>query len=432
MTTAVEVATAKGHLTLWHVAALGIGSMVGAGIFALLGQAALVAHQDTWISFVIGGLVAMLSGHSYGRLSARYPTPGGIIDYFYLGFPSRVLSGALSLLYLVTLAVTIAMIARTFGAYAASLAFGDGHGRMAVDVFASAVIIGLTALNLVGAGAVGRAELVLVLIKLVILVLLMGAGLLTLAPAKLAPHGHVPSAAILSSVGLTFFAYAGYGMMANAAGEVREPSRTIPRAITLAIAVAAFLYIGLALVVLGNVTPQVLAAKADTAVAEAARPVLGHAGYVIVSIGALLATSSAINATLFSGLNIAGALARKGQLPAAFDKPAWGAGTRGLLWSVAGILAMTNLLDLGAIANIASATFLIAYLAVFVAHWRLRGETGGSVLPIAVGLLSMAVVFVSFLLSVWQSQPVAMALIVAFVLGSVLVQLAIQRGTRHG
>ncbi len=404
-------------MTLWSVAALGIGSMVGAGIFALLGQAALVAHQDTWISFALGGVVALLSGHSYGRLAARFPTQGGIVDYFYLGFSSKIVSGALSLLYLVTLAVTIAMVARTFGAYAAALSLGPGHSRLAVDTFASFAIIALTGLNLVGAAAVGRAELTLVLIKLAILALLMIAGAITLSSSLLHAHGHVPAGSLLSSVGLTFFAYAGYGMMANAAGSVSDPVKTIPRAITLAILVAAFLYVGLALVVLGNVTPAILAADADTAVAQAARPVLGTLGFTIVSIGALLATSSAINATLFSGLTIARALAEKRQLPPAFDQPAWGQGTKGLFWSVAGILVMTNWLDLSAIANIASATFLICYLAVFVAHWRLRALTGAHGAIILVGFLAMALVFASFMTSVWQSQPVATGLIIGFVSG---------------
>lgn len=403
--------------------------MVGAGIFALLGQAALVAHQDTWLSFLIGAAVALLSGHSYGRLAARYPTSGGIIDYFYLGLPSRVVSGVLSLLYLVTLAVTVAMVARTFGAYAAVLSFGAGHGPLAVNLYASFAIVALTLLNLIGTGAVGKAELVLVLIKLIILSVLMAVGAITLTPALLAEHGHVPTGSLLSSVGLTFFAYAGYGMMANAAGSVDDPQKTIPRAITLAILVAAFLYIGLAIVVLGNVSPRMLAADAETAVAQAARPILGHAGFVIVSIGALLATSSAINATLFSGLNIARALAQKGQLPTMFDAPLWGQGTKGLLWSMAGILLITNLLDLGAIANIASATFLISYLAVFIAHWRLKAETGASALLIAFGFCAMAVVFASFMISVWQSQPIATGLIIAFAIGSGLVQVLIQR--RH-
>jgi amino acid transporter len=195
----------------------------------------------------------------------------------------------------------------------------------------------------------------------------------------------------------------------------------------LAIGVAAFLYIGLAVVVLGNVSPARLASDADTAVAQAARPVLGHLGFSIVSIGALLATASAINATLFSALNIARALAEKGQLPALFAEKVWGQGTRGLIWGVAGILLITNLLDLGAIANIASATFLISYLAVFAAHWNLRGKTGAHAWVIVTGFVAMAIVFGAFMFSVWSTQPVATGLIAVFVAGSLAIEALLQR-----
>lgn len=107
-------------------------------------------------------------------------------------------------------------------------------------------------------------------------------------------------------------------MMANAAGSVAHPERTIPRAIYLAIAVAAVLVVGIAVVVLQSISPENLAAHADTAVAEAAHPVLGHFGFVMVSIAALLVTASAINAALFSVIRIATALAATGRLPGAF------------------------------------------------------------------------------------------------------------------
>jgi len=103
-------------LNVWSVAALGIGSMVGAGIFALLGQAALVAGGQTYLAFLIGGVVALLSGYSYAKLAARYPEGSGISAYFDAAFGVGRVSGTLTLLYLVTLAVTIAMVGSTFGA----------------------------------------------------------------------------------------------------------------------------------------------------------------------------------------------------------------------------------------------------------------------------------------------------------------------------
>jgi amino acid transporter len=414
-------------MSVWSVSALGIGSMVGAGIFALLGQAALAAGRDVYLSFLIGGAAALLSGYSYARLAARYPSAGGIMEYFNRAFGPGILSGTLSVIYLLTLVVTVAMVAKTFGAYGQRLFFGDASPHWIADAFASGIVILLVLVNMAGGAAVGRAEIVLVGIKLSILVLLMLAGLPGIDPRMLTSGASVSPGALLASVGLTFFAYAGYGMMANAAESVSDPGRTIPRAIFLAIGLVIILYVGLAIVVLGNVSAADLSRYADTAVAQAARPVLGHFGFVIVSIGALLATASAINATLFSALAISKGLAKQGQLPGLFAQPMLGEGTRGLGLTAIAILVMVNLLHLGEIANIAGATFLIAYLAVFVAHWRLRGEAGGSVLVMGAGFVLMGTVLVAFVASLVSTQPLSIALTVLFVLGSAVLQWFIQR-----
>mgnify|MGYP000411444904 CR=1 FL=1 len=96
--------------------------------------------------------------------------------------------------------------------------------------------------------------------------------------------------------------------------------------------------IGLSIVVMGNISPDELARFTTTAVAQAAKPVLGQVGFVVVSIGALFATASSINASFFCALEVSRGLAGKGQLPPVFERVAWGQGTRGLVWSAAGTL----------------------------------------------------------------------------------------------
>lgn len=416
-----------GPMRLWSVSALGIGSMVGAGIFALLGQAALMAGSDVYFSFAIGGIIALLSGYSYSRLAARFPSSGGIMDYFDRAFPSKTVAGGLSVLYLVTQVVSIAMIAKTFGAYADRLLLGDESAPYVASIFASGIVIALVLINMAGSGAVGRIEELLVAAKLIILTVLLLAGVPSIDPGLLSKGPTIGPATLFASVGLTFFAYAGYGMMTNAAGHVANPAVTIPRAMFLAIGIVIVLYIGLSVIVLGNITPAELARFSSTAVAQAAQPVLGNAGFVIVSIGALFATSSAINASLFCALEVSRGLAEKGQLPAVFARAAWGRGTRGLVWSAGAILVMVNLFDLGAIAQVAGATFLISYLGVFAAHWRLRGEAGGSRLVILCGAALMTVVLVAFLQSLWSTQPSAIWLTVLAVAGSLAVEWLVQR-----
>ncbi len=405
-------------LSVWSVAALGIGAMVGAGIFTLLGQTALLVHAETWIAFLLGGVVALFSGYAYARLSARYPSSGGILDFFQRGFSSQKVALSLSLLYLITLVLSVSMVARSFGAYTVTL-LGEPSSPALIGLYAAVVTLVLAMVNIIGASTVGRTELVLVIIKLGILVGLALIGATTLKPELLRFQGPFSGEALVSSVGLTFFAYSGYGMMANAAGSVSDPARTMPRAFFLAIGVTIALYVALAVVLLGNITPAELTRYGDTALAEVAYPVLGRVGVVAASLGALLATSSAINATLFSILNISAEMQGKRRI--------WGQATSGFMVCVAIALLLALTLNLGALANVASATFLISYLAVFVAAWNRRADIGASPAWLAVGFLLMAIVFCSFVYGLAQQSFLEIGLIVAAVIVSWLLAPWVQR-----
>ena len=148
---------------------------------------------------------------------------------------------------------------------------------------------------------------------------------------------------------------------------------------------------------------------------------LGRTGFVVVSVGALLATASAINATLFAALNIMRAMAGHGSLPALFARPVWRRGTAGLFLSVGVVVAMTVMLDLGSLANVASATFLACYLAVYVCAWRLRAKIVASPAALAIGALVMAAVFTAFLAGLWRTQAWGVFLIGAFAAGAWIV-----------
>ena len=411
------------------VSAIGIGAMVGAGIFALIGQAALVAGQKVWLSFLLGGVIALLSGYSFARLSTRYASRNGALGYFNAGF-SKPVAGAFSLIYVLTLLVAVAMVARAFGAYAERLFFGVASHGLLIDIFAAAIIVAMAILNMVSEGATGWVEMVLVGIKLVILSALTVAGIATFDPSMLAPHAAVSTTTMFGAIGLTFFAYAGYGTMANAGEAVENPGRTISRAIFLAIGVTIVLYVGLSLVLLGNVSPAELAKYADTAVAQAAKPIFGEIGFTMVSIAALLATASAINGTLFGALRIAGGMAKNGQFPDAFNVHVWRNWTGGILGCVLGVIALAVAFNLSVIANAASVTFLIAYLGVHLVAWRLAPEIGANRLVVGLGIVSMLAVLVVFVADLWRTQPSAVWMAAAVVIGSILVQAALARGRR--
>lgn len=420
----------KNTMNLWSVTALGIGSMIGAGIFTLLGQATLLAGRDVVLSFLLAGVVALFSGYSYARLAARFPTSGGIMDYFAQGF-SPLVAGSLSLLYLITLAISISMLAKTFGEYAGSMLMaGSGHGvgkKILVGGCSAGVVVLLTGLNMYGSAAVGRAEGLLVAIKLVILLVLIVAGLPNLDFARVYSEPQPGTLPFFGSVGLTFFAFAGFGMMTNAAANVAKPKVTIPIAIFLAISIVIVVYVALSLVVLGNIDYADMKMYADTAVAQAAKPVLGQAGFFIVSCAALLATTSGINAMLFSSMNIADAMAKKGQLPRIFSRVLWRQGSWGLALAVLAVIVVTLTLDLSLIATVASSTFLLCYLAIFLVHGRMYKETESSLAVIGVGFSAMFLVFVAFMQSLWSVSPYSILLVGGALLLALCVQVWLQR-----
>ncbi|WDC13691.1 APC family permease [Escherichia albertii] len=410
-------------LGLWNVVSIGIGAMVGAGIFALLGQAALLMETSTWVAFAFGGIVAMFSGYAYARLGARYPSNGGIIDFFRRGLGNGIFSLALSLLYLMTLAVSIAMVARAFGAYAVQFLHEGSQDEHLVLLYALAIIALMTLFNSLSNHAVGRLEVILVAIKMMILLLLIVAGVWSLQPAHISLSPAPSSGAFFSCIGITFLAYAGFGMMANAADKVNDPAVIMPRAFLVAIGITSLLYIALALVLLNDVSALELEKYADTAVAQAASPLLGHIGYVIVVIGALLATASAINANLFAVFNIMDNMGSERELPKVLNKSLWRQSTWGNIIVVALIMLMTAALNLGSLASVASATFLICYLAVFVVAIRLRHDIHASLSILVIGMLVMLLVIIGFIYSLWSQGSSALMWIIGTLLLSFIVAM---------
>ncbi|OEE70296.1 amino acid permease [Enterovibrio norvegicus FF-33] len=384
------------HISLWGVVALGIGSMVGAGVFALLGQIAVNVRGDTWIVFVLAGIAALFSGYSYARLSAKFPSRGGVTDFFALGMGSPRIERALACLYLITLVLTLALVAKAFGAYAARVVHQPDHSDW-VNLYATGIMILLTIVNLMGSKAVGRIEMFLVAIKLTILALFIGVGAVTLKPAMLEVHNDVPASLMFSSIGLAFFAYSGFGMMATAAADVTKPEKTMPRAFMIAVSVVMVLYVVLALVVLGNVAPEDLVKYTDTAVAQAAEPILGNWGFILVSLAALFATASSIVANIFSMLNVSKQMGSSGILPQIFRIQSFAGGTRGFYSLIAIVIVLTNFFDLSSIANVASATFLACYIAVFIVCWRRRKDCHANPLIISMGFVFMTAIFVTFI-----------------------------------
>lgn len=406
---------------------MGIGAMVGAGIFALLGQAGAIAGSAVWLSFLIGGVIALLSGYSMGRLGARYPAAGGVVEYLVQGFGVGRFSGAMSVMMYISALVAVSLVARTFGAYAHAL-LPAGAPHWLVQVFAAGIVLLFTAVNLDGAKAMARLENIVVLIKMSVLVGFVVIGLVYLSPARLSPQHYPPTATIFYSVAVTFFAYEGFRIVTNAAEDMRDPARDLPRAIMTAILLVMAVYIGIAISVFGNLAPQDVVAAKDFALAEAARPILGQLGFSIVAVSALFATASAINASLYAVTNVTYQLAKLGELPAAFTKPI-AHSREGLVVSSVIIILLAVFFDLSAIASIGAVSMLFIHMTVHIGHLRLLKETGALPALVVLAVLSNAGAILLGGYHLAENAPMLLLWVAAFFVLALVIEIALNRLT---
>ena len=154
-------------MTVRGAAFLGIGAMVGAGIFALLGEAGAVAGAAVWLSFLLAGIVAGLLGYTVVKLGVRFPSSGGLIAYLIEGFGNGRLVGIASWLgYFAAIVIVCSMVAVAFGSYASSLFVGEDAAAGWDNVFTSAVVLGMLRINLIGSRVVDRAQSLIVVVLL--------------------------------------------------------------------------------------------------------------------------------------------------------------------------------------------------------------------------------------------------------------------------
>ena len=221
------------YLSVRQAAFIGVGAMVGAGIFALLGAAGEVAGAAVWVSFLLAGVIAVLQGYSFAKLGARYPSAGGLLEYVAKGFGNGHLTGITAWLTYSANAIVTAMVAVSFGSYASAV-FADENAAWA-KFFAALIIVVMTAVNIVGSRLVAGAQTVIVYVVVGILVVFAVVTLVNMDPSLLAPSGYPPLRDIISSVALTFFAFLGFGIITFTAKDLADPSRQLPKAMFLAL-----------------------------------------------------------------------------------------------------------------------------------------------------------------------------------------------------
>lgn len=427
-TNASAAQLAAGQIGMVAAVSIGIGGMVGAGIFSILGVVAEAAGNAMWLSFAIGGAVALLSTYSYAKLGATYPSAGGAVHFLVKSFGDGTLAGGLNLFMWAGYIISLALYATAFGSYAATFITTTPSSLLLKSLSVGSVIL-LTVVNAFGAKQMGQWETFIVAIKVAILVLFAAVGLCFIKPEHLSPTLWPAGQNILFGAGVLFIGYEGFGLVTNAAADMSNPSKMLPRALYTSVILVIIIYLAVSLTVTGNLSSEQIAQAKDYALAAAAKPFLGELGFRLISIAAIFSTASAINATLFGSANVCYMIARDGELPEGLARGEWRQATGGLLLTAALVVAVMLTFDLSGIAMMGSAAFLLVYAAVNAGHLRVLQQTGASGVVVWMSLLTCIAMFAVLTQYIYTQQPAAIAAIVVIAASSFAAEWGYRRWT---
>ena len=384
-------------LSLFTITMIGVGGMIGAGIFVLTGIAAGEAGPALVLAFILNGIVTTFTAMSYAELGSAFPEAGG--GYLWvkegLGGAQGFLSGWMSWFAHVAAG---SLYALGFGRFAAELWVIAGMPPLGLPEekllryltlgFMTLIICLFTLINYRGASETGSIGNIITLTKVAILAFFVLFGLLAMlrtdAWVTRFTTGFLPKGmlGVLSAMGLTFIAFEGYEIIAQSGEEVVNPKRNIPRAIFFAIGIVVVIYIAVSIVALGATTPpegvpvyEYLGQQKEVAVVEVARQTFPWGiGALVLLFSGLVSTMSALNATTYSSSRVSFAMGRDHNLPGFFARihsrrltPHWAVVCSGAL-----MLLIAWLLPIEEVAAAADVMFLLLFLQVNVAVLTLR------------------------------------------------------------
>ncbi len=379
----------KERIGFWEAFSIGVGGMIGGGIFAVLGLSIQLSKSGAPLAFLLAGLVALATAYSYARLSVRYPSEGGTIEFITRAYGTGLLSGTLNVLLLASYIIMISLYAYAFGSYGANvLNFIDPV--LAKHLLITFVVVLFTAINALGAVISGKTEDALVAFKLAILLIVASACMASINSAKLSQSNWADPLSIVAGGMIIFLAYEGFELIANTGSDIEDPS-ILPKVFYSAVLLVIAVYIMVAIATVGSLPYDVIIKARDYALAVAAEPSLGKTGFWLVTVAALASTGSAINATLYGTARASYMVAKYGELPEAVEEPLWRQAYEGLL--IIGFLSLilANTASLESISVAGSSGFLLIFLSVNIAALKLRDRikinplipAGGSMLTLA-------------------------------------------------
>jgi APA family basic amino acid/polyamine antiporter len=347
--------TKRGELNVFTAIAFAVGNMVGAGVFVLSGLVINIAGPSAVLSYLMCGILVTFSGLSYAALASIYPEDGGgyLFSRRMLGpLPGFIAGWAMY----ISLTIASAFVLLGFGIYANLLL------NMSLDprYFALAGLILLSILNLRGLSEAGKLETGLVVAKVIILAALIAAGIIHISASDFTPFFTSGTAGMVKGLTMVFFAYIGFQVVALMGGEIKESSRNVPLATLAAIAIVAFIYIGVIIALVSANLPV----YGEKSVFDAALVIFGSVGASVVALGAVFSTLSSANANVIGASRITMEMASEKQIPGRFARLSHGQPANSILLGtlLAGVLIIYGNLDF--VVSLTNVTTLVTMILV--------------------------------------------------------------------
>ncbi len=407
----------KNKLTLLEATSLSVGVMIGASIFSLLSTGAKIAGYFLPLSLFISGILAFFVAYSYANLGKKIISNAGPIAFILKAFGDNLIVGIISILLWFSYVVSLALFAKGFAIYFCPLL-----GIKNYTLTEILVLLFFMVLNFFGSKLIGMLEKYMVLVKVSVLLFFIIVG--TFTSKHITFTGFKPINVFVAGI-LFFISYIGFGLITNASEEIKNPKKNIPRAIYLSLLIVMLIYVGVTFAAVQHLTN--FNYINENLLAEIARPIIGNFGYLLISLGAILSTLSAINATLYGGTNIAYSLAKKGELPEFFERKTWFNEPEGLYITTFLAILFVVFFNIEGVASIISLIYFIIYLLVLISHYKLLklGYEGNKYF-IIIGIIILSLVFTFFLFYNIKYNPKVFGTFIVSLVISLLIEVFIK------
>ena len=392
----------KNSLSFTGAVSLGTGVMIGAGIFALLGQVAELSGQWFPIAFLVGTIISGFSAYSYVKLSNAYPSAGGIATYLKKIYGKGALTASGALLMAISMVINESLVARTFGSYALQL-FDVGDNSVWVPVLGVVLLITAFLINISGNNVIGKSSLVMAILKIggISIFAIGGLWAAGFSFSEVVPSSSLseyPVSSYLGALALSILAYKGFTTITNSGGEIVNPNKNVGRAIIISLAICTLIYLLVAFAVSSNLSIEEIVRAKDYSLAEASKPAFGKYGLWFTVGIAIVATISGVIASVFAVSRMTAMLTDMDLIPHDHFGMPGGIQKHMLVYTVVSAIALTVLFDLTRIASLGAILYLVMDIGI---HWgilkNLRKEIRANAAIICAAIILDLIVLGAFL-----------------------------------